>query len=83
MQHSSNVKDFVHGTRQNRMKLGRQQMVEFKKSFKLYGHISSKVLTKVGINFIHFAWMGKLNFKKKKNCFSLPKGKSKYWLEPG
>jgi len=69
------MKEFVHETRQNRMKLGRQQMVEFKKSFKLYRQISSKAFKKVVINFVHFAWMGKLNCSiKKKNCFSLPKG---------
>ncbi len=36
----------------------KKQKVEFKKSFKLYRQISSKVYTKVGINFVHFAWMG-------------------------
>jgi hypothetical protein len=30
---------------------------ELKKSFKLYGQILSRVFTKVGLNFVHFAWL--------------------------
>jgi hypothetical protein len=37
------------------MKFSRDQKVEFKKSFKFDSQILSKVLTKVGTNFVHFA----------------------------
>jgi hypothetical protein len=38
------------------MKFSWDQKVEFKKSNELYRQILLKVLTKVGIHFIHFAW---------------------------
>ncbi len=41
--------------RPNGMKFGQHQKLEFKKSFKLYQQISFEVLTKVGLNFVHFA----------------------------
>ncbi len=43
--------------RQNRKKFGLDQMVEVKKSFKLYCQILESILTKVDLNFIHFAWL--------------------------
>jgi hypothetical protein len=41
--------------RQNEMKFGLDQKVEFKKSFKLYRQIWVKAKTKVAGNFIYFA----------------------------
>jgi hypothetical protein len=43
--------------RQNSTKFDLGQKTEFKKSFKLYCQTLLKVLTKVGLNFVHFAWM--------------------------
>jgi hypothetical protein len=40
------------------MKFGQDGMVKFKKSFKLYGQISARVLAKAAVNFVHFAWRG-------------------------
>ncbi len=39
------------------MKLGQDQLVEFKKSLELFSQILLKVFTKVGINFVPFASM--------------------------
>jgi hypothetical protein len=40
------------------MKFGLDREVDLKKSFKLHRQISIRVLTKVALNFIHFAWHG-------------------------
>jgi hypothetical protein len=42
--------------RLNGMKFGQDQKVEFKKSYELYCQILLKNITKVGSNYIHFAW---------------------------
>ncbi len=60
-------KRFHSWTRQNRAKLGWDQKVDFKKSFKLYRQIFSTDLTKVGINFIHFARMKVSKMKQRVN----------------
>ncbi len=49
-------KRFCPRMRQNGTTFAGDQKVEFKKSLKLYGQISLTVLTKVGINLVHFAW---------------------------
>jgi hypothetical protein len=43
--------------RLNSIKFGFHQKVEFQKFFELNCQISLKVLAKVGLNFVHFAWM--------------------------
>jgi len=51
-------KRFCSGTGQNSMKLGLDREVEFKKSLKFYCQILLRVLAKVALNFVHFAWQG-------------------------
>jgi hypothetical protein len=58
-----NGERFCSVTRPKKMKFGRDQKVEFEKSFQLDRQILIKVLTKFGINFVHFAW-SKVNEKK-------------------
>jgi len=50
------VKNFIHewDTMANGIKFSQDLQVEFKKSFRLYHQISWRVLTKVGLNFVHF-----------------------------
>jgi hypothetical protein len=52
------------------MKFDQDQKVEFKKSFKLYRQILLKVLTKVGLNFVHFASTKVSDMKPKVNSCS-------------
>jgi hypothetical protein len=47
---------FCSWMRQNGTKFSRHWKVEFQKSFMLYRQILLNVLTKVGINFVHFEW---------------------------
>jgi hypothetical protein len=49
---------FYSRTRQNEMKFGLDQKVEFKKSFELYRQILAQVITKVAKNLVHFVWHG-------------------------
>jgi hypothetical protein len=56
--------------RQNRKKFGRDQNAEFKKSLEPYHQISFKVLTKVNINIIPFAWTKVNEMKLRANICS-------------
>jgi hypothetical protein len=51
-------KRFCSGTGQNSMKLGLDRKVEFEKSLKFYRQILVRVLAKVALNFVNFAWHG-------------------------
>jgi len=45
------------------MKFGPEQKIELKKSYELYCKSLVRVLAKVSINFIHFAWLGQKRAK--------------------
>jgi hypothetical protein len=47
------------------MKFGQEQKIEFKKSYELYCKSLVRVLAKVAINFVHFAWHG----QKRAKCY--------------
>ncbi len=64
-------KRFCSWTRQNSLNFGRDWKVVFKKSFKLYCQIWLKGLTKVGINFLHFAWTKVSKMKPRVNIIGL------------
>ncbi len=69
--------------RQNGMKFSQDRKVEFKKSFELYRQISSKVRSKAGFNFIHFA-LTKVNEMRsftQKNLFYEPYKWMKYLMK--
>jgi hypothetical protein len=54
------------------MKFVRDRKAGFTKSFKLYPQISLKVSTKVGLNFVHFAWTKARKMKLRVNVILRP-----------
>jgi hypothetical protein len=82
VQHSCNVKDFVHETRQNRMKLGRDQKVKKPKGRvqKIFQTLSSKFIkgfNKSWHKFRSFCMDGGSSTvqSRRRTVFHFPKGK--------
>ncbi len=69
--------------RQNSMKFSQDWNIEFKKSFELYRQISLMVWTKVGFNFIHFAWtkVSEMRSFTQKTLFYQPHKFMKYLMK--